>query len=62
LLRAVDVFDQFFAAQFGDDKKALAVRLRLNAGERTLEMAEALAVRERVARALERAVAAQIRE
>ena len=61
-LRAVDVFDQFFSAQFGDDKKALAVRLRLNAGERTLEMTEALEVRARAARALERALGAQIRE
>lgn len=61
-LRSVEVFDQFFSDQFGEGKKALAIRLRLNAGERTLEMAEALEVRARVASALATSLAAQIRE
>lgn len=62
LLRKVEAFDQFLGDQFGESKKALAIRLRLNAGERTLEMSEALEVRSRVARALERTLAVQIRE
>jgi phenylalanyl-tRNA synthetase beta chain len=62
LLRDAEVFDQFFDDKFGPNEKALAVRLRLNAGERTLEMTEALEVRSRVARALESALSARIRE
>ncbi|HET9955229.1 MAG TPA: phenylalanine--tRNA ligase subunit beta [Polyangiaceae bacterium] len=62
LLRDVEVFDQFFSAEFGEDRKAIAIRLRLNAGQRTLEMAEAVQVRERVARALESELSARIRE
>jgi phenylalanyl-tRNA synthetase beta chain len=61
LLREVEVFDQFYKPEFGE-RKSVAIRLRLNAGERTLEMAEALEVRARVARALEAELAAQIRE
>jgi phenylalanyl-tRNA synthetase beta subunit len=62
LLRDTEVFDQFFDEKFGANDKALAVRLRLNAGERTLEMSEALEVRARVARALEAELSARIRE
>ncbi|HEY8943602.1 MAG TPA: phenylalanine--tRNA ligase subunit beta [Polyangiaceae bacterium] len=61
-LREVEAFDEFRGDRFGADKKALAIRLRLNAGERTLEMSEALEVRARVARALENTLRAQIRE
>jgi phenylalanyl-tRNA synthetase beta chain len=61
LLRDVEVFDQFYKPEFGE-RKSVAIRLRLNAGERTLEMAEALEVRARVARALEAELGAQIRE
>ncbi|MGC4091032.1 MAG: hypothetical protein QM756_24790 [Polyangiaceae bacterium] len=61
LLREVEVFDQFFNPEL-PEQKSVAIRLRLNAGERTLEMSEALAVRERVARALEQKLSAKIRE
>ncbi|MFZ5891566.1 MAG: phenylalanine--tRNA ligase subunit beta [Myxococcota bacterium] len=61
LLREVEVFDQFFNPEL-PEQKSIAIRLRLNAGERTLEMSEALAVRERVARALESELSAKIRE
>lgn len=61
LLRSVEVFDQFFNPEL-PEQKSIAIRLRLNAGERTLEMAEALSVRERVARALEAELSAKIRE
>lgn len=61
LLRDVEVFDQFVKPEFGE-RKSIAIRLRLNAGERTLEMAEAVLVRARIARALEAELAAQIRE
>lgn len=62
LLRDVEAFDQFFDGKFGQADKSLAIRLRLNGGERTLEMTDALEVRERVARALEATLGAQIRE
>ncbi len=62
LLREVELFDVFRGAQFGEDQKALAIRLRLNAGNRTLEMAEALEVRGRVAAALRTELSATIRE
>jgi len=62
LLRDVELFDVFRGPQFGEDRKALAVRLRLNAGSRTLEMAEALEVRSRVAAALRSSLSATIRE
>ena len=61
LLRSVEVFDQFFNPDL-PEQKSIAIRLRLNAGERTLEMPEALSVRERVARALESELSAKIRE
>ncbi|HET9932119.1 MAG TPA: hypothetical protein VFQ35_15555, partial [Polyangiaceae bacterium] len=61
LLRSVEVFDQFFNPEL-PEQKSIAIRLRLNAGERTLEMPEALSVRERVARALEAELSAKIRE
>lgn len=60
-LRDVEAFDEFRGAQFGE-RKAIAIRLRLNAGERTLEMNEALAIRARVAEALVAELGAQIRE
>jgi phenylalanyl-tRNA synthetase beta chain len=62
LLRDVELFDVFRGPQFGDDQKALALRLRLNAGNRTLEMGEALEVRGRVAAALRTELSATIRE
>jgi len=62
LLREVEVFDEFRGAQFGDDRKGLAVRLRLNGGERTLEMSEALEARARATEALRKELGAQIRE
>jgi phenylalanyl-tRNA synthetase beta chain len=61
LLRSVEVFDQFFNPEL-PEQKSIAIRLRLNAGERTLEMSEALAVRESIARALESELSAKIRE
>jgi phenylalanyl-tRNA synthetase beta chain len=61
LLREVEVFDQFESPEFGE-RKSVAIRLRLNGAERTLEMAEALEVRARVARALEAEMSAKIRE
>lgn len=61
LLRSVEVFDQFFNPEL-PKQKSIAIRLRLNAGQRTLEMSEALAVRESVARALEGQLSAKIRE
>ncbi len=61
LLRQAEVFDEFYNAELGD-KKSIAIRLRLNAGSRTLEMAEAVEVRGRVARALESNLGAKIRE
>jgi phenylalanyl-tRNA synthetase beta chain len=61
LLRSVEVFDQFFNPDL-PEQKSIAIRLRLNAGERTLEMSEALAVRESIARALENELSAKIRE
>jgi phenylalanyl-tRNA synthetase beta chain len=62
LLRGVEIFDVFRGPQFGEDKLAVALRLRLNAGDRTLEMSEALAVRAAVAAALRERLGATIRE
>jgi phenylalanyl-tRNA synthetase beta chain len=61
LLRDVEVFDQFVKPEFGD-RKSIAIRLRLNAGERTLEMTEALEVRARIAQTLSTELDAKIRE
>lgn len=62
MLREVEVFDEFLDEKLGEDRKSLAIRLRLNAGERTLQMEEALAVRARVAEALRARLPAEIRE
>jgi phenylalanyl-tRNA synthetase beta chain len=62
LLREVEIFDVFRGPQIGENKKAIALRLRLNAGDRTLEMSEALAVRAAVAGALREELGATIRE
>ena len=62
LLREVEIFDVFRGPQIGEDKKAIALRLRLNAGDRTLEMSEALAVRAAVTSALREHLRATIRE
>ena len=62
LLREVEIFDVFRGPQIGEGKKAVALRLRLNAGDRTLEMSEALAVRSVVTAALRQGLGATIRE
>ncbi len=62
LLRGAEVFDLFRSDQFGAERKAMAVRIRLNAGDRTLEMAEALEIRSRIARAFEKELGATVRE
>jgi phenylalanyl-tRNA synthetase beta chain len=62
LLREVEIFDVFRGPQIGEDKKAIALRLRLNGGDRTLEMSEALAVRTAVTSALRERLHATIRE
>jgi phenylalanyl-tRNA synthetase beta chain len=62
LLRDVEIFDVFRGPQFGEGRLAMALRLRLNGGDRTLEMSEALAVRAEVAAALRERLDATIRE
>ncbi len=62
LLRGAEVFDVFRSEQFGAERKAMAVRIRLNAGDRTLEMPEALESRARIARAFEKELGATVRE
>jgi phenylalanyl-tRNA synthetase beta chain len=62
LLRGVEIFDVFRGPQFGEGRLAMALRLRLNGGDRTLEMSEALSVRAGVAAALRERLGATIRE
>jgi phenylalanyl-tRNA synthetase beta chain len=62
MIRDAEVFDVFHSEQFGPERTAMAIRIRLNAGDRTLEMPEAFEIRSRIARAFERDLGATIRE
>jgi phenylalanyl-tRNA synthetase beta chain len=62
LLKRVEVIDEFSGAQVPEGMRSLAVRLELNAGDRSLTAAEAQEVRVRVTTALTAALRAQVRE
>lgn len=61
-VQRVVVFDVFESAHPGPDRKGVALRLTLADEARTLEMAEAQAVRERVATALRERLHVEVRE
>nr|MBK7067731.1 phenylalanine--tRNA ligase subunit beta [Deltaproteobacteria bacterium] len=62
LLKGVEVIDEFSGAQVPEGMRSLAIRLELNAGDRSLTAADAQAVRVLVTTALTAALAAQVRE
>ena len=62
LLENVEPFDMFSGEQVPEGQKALTLRLSFNAGDRSLETAEAVAVRDRVAAALAARLGANVRE
>jgi len=62
LLKGVEVIDEFSGAQVPEGMRSLAIRLELNAGDRSLTAADAQAVRVLVTTALSAALAAQVRE
>jgi phenylalanyl-tRNA synthetase beta chain len=62
LLKGVEVIDEFSGAQVPEGMRSLAIRLELNAGDRSLTTADAQAVRVLVTTALTAALAAQVRE
>ncbi|MDB4932181.1 MAG: pheT [Myxococcaceae bacterium] len=61
-LKGVEVIDEFSGAQVPEGMRSLAVRLELNAGDRSLTTADAQAVRVLVTTALTAALGAQVRE
>jgi phenylalanyl-tRNA synthetase beta chain len=61
-LKGVEVIDEFSGAQVPEGMRSLAVRLELNAGDRSLTAADAQAVRVQVTTALTAALGAQVRE
>ncbi len=62
LLKGVEVIDEFSGAQVPEGMRSLAVRLELNAGDRSLTTTEAQAVRLLVTTALTAALQVQVRE